>query len=74
MVRTVEDLPGQFKAEFRLKYLSGVRPPAEAWACTVEGHIVDGEGSEFTVLSTTTADLQRGFAEAWRRVPPIPEQ
>lgn len=75
MVRTVEDLPGQFKAEFYLEYWSGVRPPAEAWACTVEGDIVgDDGGSRFTVLSTTAADaLRQASAEAWRRIPPIPE-
>ncbi len=75
MVRTVEELPGQFKAEFRLKYWSGVVPPAEAWACTVEGDIEGDDGEEFTILGRTAADtLRRAAAEAWRRVPRKPEQ
>lgn len=71
MVKTVETLPGQFKAEFRLEYWSGVVPPAEPWACTVEGDIDGDDGSEFTVLGVTAeAALRRASAEAWNRVPP----
>ena len=74
MVTTVEDVPGQFKPEFHLEYWSGVKPPAEAWGCTVEGDIVgDDGGSRFRVMSTTAADaLRQASTEAWRRVRPSP--
>lgn len=75
LVRTVDELPGQFKAEFRLEYWSGVDAPAEAWACTVEGDISGDDGSEFTVLGATAAEVLRLAAnEAPRRVPKKPEQ
>jgi hypothetical protein len=70
MVRTTEELPGAFKAEFSLTYWAGVKPPAEAWLCSVEGDIDGDDGSTFKVLGKTAADaLRSASAEAWRRVP-----
>ena len=71
MVRTANELPGTFRAEFSLQYWAGVIPPAEAWCCSVEGDIYGDSGSKFSVLGHTAAEaLQRAAAEAWRRVPP----
>jgi hypothetical protein len=70
MVRTVEELPGTFKAEFSLTYWAGVTAPAEAWCCSVEGDIHGDDGSHFVVLGKTAAEVLRlASAEAWRRVP-----
>jgi hypothetical protein len=64
--------PGQFKAEFRLEYWAGVLPPAESWACTVEGDIAGDDGAEFTVLGSTASEaLRRAAEEAPRRVPEV---
>jgi hypothetical protein len=70
MTKTVDELPGAFRAEFSLGYWAGVVPPAEAWACTVEGDILGDDGSSFTVLGRTAAEaLNRASDEARRRVP-----
>jgi len=70
MVETMDALPGAFRPEFSLTYWAGVRDGAEAWACAVEGDIHGDDGSSFTLLGTTAADvLMRARDEAVRRVP-----
>jgi hypothetical protein len=71
MVRTADELPGQYGVEFSVTYWAGVVPPHDCWVCTVEGDIHGDDGDQFSVFARTLAEvLRRAAAETWRRVPP----
>jgi hypothetical protein len=67
LVRTVEEMPGAYRAEFSLEYWAGVES-AEAWCCTVAGDIRGDDGDRFSIVAPSAADaLRRASEEALRR-------
>ena len=67
LVRTVDAMPGAYRAEFSLESWAGVES-AESWCCTVAGDIRGDDGDRFSILGHSAADvLRRASDEALRR-------